>query len=324
LIDSHGIFRKASRVRWWDIHNYCKTNWHHHGLHEQVKQQNPKFIDATSDPFPEKELVNIVTKNQLHTIAPILVPDLSQAQRHRDLNFVFYPLWLLSAIEKSRSQPCPIKTQRTYALSCLNRQPRLHRFLTYYLLSQQSWFDQMHISFAGLDCDLGAPSEVTSMDQLYVLGLEVKNYFDHHRAQFPRTSEPGYAWDNCHDAMTSAYQDCWANLATETSVHAFCVTEKTTKPLQAGSLFFPVASAGFVDQLADMGFDMDYTGIDYSFDKETGWQQRTKQCIIEISRVYNCLENIWHANLDRIKYNSELFVSDSLLEYCLQDVKEYV
>ena len=324
LIDTYAIFRNANRLAWWDIHNYCKTRCSNDGLHEYVKNRNPSFIDATSDPFPEKELVVTVTENQLYTIAPILVSDIRVAQQHRDLNFLFYPIWLVSAIQSYQGQCNAIKKTRTQHLSCLNRQPRLHRFLTYYLLAQQPWFDQVYISFAGLDCDLGGCGDVASLDQLFVLGADIKNYFDKTQKQFPIFSDTGYTWNNCHDSTTPAYQDCWANLATETSVHAFCVTEKITKPLRAGSLFFPVASKQCVDQLAYMGFDMNYTGIDYLFDQEPDWQLRVRKCVNEISRIYYDLEEIWHANADRITYNSELFGSTSLLNYCFQDVKEYV
>jgi hypothetical protein len=324
LIDSYGIFRDGASIRWWEIHNYCKQNWDHAGLYEYVTTKKPKFIDATTDPFPEHELVTTVRKNQLDKIAPILVPDLSLAQRYRDLNFVFYPLWILSAIEKTHQQPTDLSFGRTYKLSCLNRQPRLHRFLTYYLLAQMPWFDQIYVSFAGIDCDLGANSEVTSMNQLYELGLEIKNFYDNNRSHFPFSSQQDYHWENCHDTNTPAYVDCWANIVTETSVHAFCVTEKTTKCFTSGALLFPVASKGFVTELASMGFDMDYQGIDFSFDAEPDWRLRVQRCVHEVNRVYDNLENIWQNNLDRIKYNKELFLSNNLLEYCLQDTKNYV
>lgn len=296
----------------------------HDGLYDYVKSCDPGFIDAATDPFPEKELAIIVSQNNLHTIAPVLTADINVAQRHRDLNFLYYPIWLVSAIQSYQNQCNAIKQTRTQYLSCLNRQPRLHRFLTYYLLSQQPWFDQVHSSFAGLDCNLGACGDVVSLDQLIVLGEVVKNYFDQHQKQFPVTSDTGYAWNNCHDSTVPAYQDCWANLATETSVHVFCITEKTTKPLVAGTLFFPVASQQFVDKLSSMGFDMNYTGIDYSFDQEPTWQLRVQKCVNEISRIYYDLEEIWHANAHRIKHNSDLFASADLLNYCFQDVTQYV
>lgn len=324
MIDAYSIFRGRKRIKWWDIYNYRAIDWNYNGLYEYVKDRRPTFIDATTDPFPEKELVSLVTEHQLHDIAPILVPDFELAQRYRHLNFLFYPLWLVSAIQKQRTDPCQIVEQRNKKLSCLNRQPRLHRFLTYYELSKQPWFDEVFISFAGLNDLLGGSGDVETITQLYALGTNVKEYFTMHLTDFPRTSELNYDWENCHNPGSPAYTSCWANLATETSVHTFCVTEKTTKPLTSGSLLFPVSSQGFLKGLEAMGFDLNFKGINYAFDHEPRWTDRVKQCVDEINRVYNNLPDIWATNRSCLQHNNEHFLSDQLLEYCLQDIKDYV
>ena len=324
MIDAYHIFRERPYIKWWNIYNYRSIDWNYAGLHDYVKKQQPSFIDATTDPFTETELVSMVEKHQLHTLAPILVPDLELAKRYRHLNFLFYPLWLVSAIHRQQIESCTIETQRNQQLSCLNRQPRFHRFLTYYELTKQPWFDQVFISFAGLDHSLGGIGDVTDINQLYVLGADVVNYFKEHAVDFPKTSETTYDWRNCHSPNSTAYTNCWANLATETSVHTFCITEKTTKPLTSGCIFFPVASAGFIKTLKLIGFDLDIDGVDYTFDSELNWTARVKMCIEEINKVYNDLPDIWVANKSRLQYNHEYFRSDRLMEYCLQDVKEYV
>jgi hypothetical protein len=323
LIDAYSIFRGRQVIKWWDIHNYQPTSAVKHGLFEYVKQQQPEFIDATTDPFPEQEIVSITRNHQLHLLAPILVPDLSLAKRYRDLNFVFYPLWILSAIEKHTSRLQVAGLRRTQTLSCLNRIPRLHRFLTYYLLSQQPWFNQVYVSFAGIDSKLYA-HEVTDINQLYALGKEVKDYFAEHLGNFPLTSDDTFDWINNMHELSPAYTHCLANLATETSVHTFCATEKTTKALRAGCLFFPVASEKYIQQLSSMGFDFDFRHIDYSFDCKQDWRSRILGCVNEIAKLYENLDEIWHDNQARLQHNSDWFLSDNSIDYCLQDIKEYV
>lgn len=323
MIDAYAIFRDKKTVKWWQIHNWLATNPSSTDLNGFVKNQRPAFIDATTDPFTEKELVSVTRDHQLHRLAPVLVADRDMAVRNKDLNFVFYPLWILSAIEKHTSRLQVDQFRRSWSLSCLNRIPRLHRFLTYYLLSRQPWFDQVYVSFAGIDPKQYV-YEITDINQLYALGSEVKNFFDTHSKDFPMTKDPAFDWISDMHEISPAYTECWANLATETSVQAFCVTEKTTKALRAGCLFFPVASASYIQQLEHMGFDFDFEYIDYSFDQASSWQSRVAGCVDEIARVYKDLEEIWHANRARLQHNSDWFLSANALNYCLQDVRDYV
>jgi hypothetical protein len=323
LIDPYYIFRSGTRVPWWDIRNYLARGNPQDGLHAFVKQKHPKFIDASTDPFPEHDIVSVVEEHGLHELAPVLVPNFEMAQRYRNLNFVYYPICILSAIQRNQ-QAINIDSNRHQRLSCLNRQPRLHRFLIYYELAQRPWFNEVHLSFAGLNTLLGGCGDILDLDQLDIFDAVVKSYFLQHQSSFPITSQDDYQWQNCHSAEAPAYSTCWANLATETSVHAFCITEKTTKPLRAGCLFFPASSQGFIDGINRIGFDLNYRGIQLDFDQEPNWMTRVQLCVKEIDRVYKDIIDIWHDNRQQIKYNSDLFLSNQLLEHCLQDVKQYV
>ena len=80
--------------------------------------------------------------------------------------------------------------------------PRLHRAYTYYLLKQLPWFDNIFLSFSGLNLDT---VEIT-LDQINTtLGSDIANFFASELINFPITHESEYQWTNCHDADTTAY-----------------------------------------------------------------------------------------------------------------------
>jgi hypothetical protein len=110
---------------------------------------------------------------------------------------------------------------------------------------------------------------------------------------------------------------------TETYVEDFLPTEKVVKPLLAGCLIMPVSSQHYVKKLERMGFDLQFDGIDYTlYDNLPTWQQRADRVVALANKLYPNLEDIWHANIGRLKHNRNLFFSTALEQHVLQDLAD--
>ena len=76
-------------------------------------------------------------------------------------------------------------------------------------------------------------------------------------------------------------------------------------------------------KLERMGFDLNFDGIDYNiYDNLYTWQQRADTVINLANEIYPQIEDIWHANIDRLKHNRSVFFSSALEEHVIHDVQD--
>jgi hypothetical protein len=157
-----------------------------------------------------------------------------------------------------------------------------------------------------------------------LIGSNGLEWYRNNLKNWPFTSEKDYHWSNDHSQTSPAYWNSYAHICTETHVDKYEPTEKTIKALKAGNLTFFLTQKDYIDQLTRVGFDFDFQGIDYSYDKEPDWQQRTRSMLAEVNRIYQDISDIWHVNRDRLKHNAELFHSGEFKSTILQDVKDLI
>ena len=326
--DNLWLFRKCYYIQLYSLSNIAgadPANLRQHLL--TAAAGRPIIIDATSDPASPVDTVDILNRYNIADIVTVMTHYRGFAQQHS--NFRWYPNWILKSISTSlqgvHTPPTQLWSHRTHRVSCLNRIPKHHRLYTFYLLNQQKWFSEIYLSFGGFD----PLNDSQTPYQEYFTFFQEKEieWFEQHRHEWPIKHDSAYQWADFlgqHDPFTPAYSDCYANIATETEITALCPTEKTTKCLRTGVLLFAVAVSGHMQSLNDMGFDVDYQGIDLSYDSIEDWRERIQACVAEVDRVYANIPDIWQANKARLQYNSELFLSTEFANRLLTDVQDII
>jgi hypothetical protein len=287
----------------------------------QQAQHRPIVIDAASDPYDAQQILTILTAHGIDDICTVLTADCEFAKQHA--TFRYFPTFVLKAINDEILYP-PQRPQqhwhtRLHRLSCLNRRPRPHRFLIYYLLAQRAWFPQVFFSFGGWE----RHGDNQQFDYQNYLTAEEWQFVESHQHLWPMTHDTEYHWGyhNSHSAMSTGYKDCYANLTTETSCSLPLITEKTTKCLRSGVLMFVCAAPGHTDQLSTLGFDMQFDMMRYDHESVLDERARIHELITVIDSCYDIIVDIWQANLVRLQHNSELFRSHEFAHQLLTSVK---
>jgi hypothetical protein len=288
-------------------------------------------IDAASDPWDLGCIKSLAERcKSSGVISAILVNDKKFAEQNQDLNFRFFPVWAYRYAEKAQEYSAYnfFSQARTTRVSCLNRNPHLHRVYIYYLLQQLPWHNDIFLSFYGLKTSAVITRNFSEISLQHIkdnLGPTVADFFSNEIKKFPITSQSGYAWDNCHRSDSPAYTDCYSNLCTESSVNRFCPTEKTFKCITAGTLIFPISSCGFVASLKNIGLDIDYTGLNLSaIDSIPNWKLRTEATISLLDQLYDNIADIWHNNLEQLQFNQQVLQSKQLDNILLKNVQDHL
>jgi hypothetical protein len=324
------LFRDCYYVKLWSL--VTSQTSPQQDLREKLlsaAQGRPIVVDAVTDPTDPGFVAELLSRHNIIDVTTVLINDKTFALSRQQPNFKWFPIWILKAITASLAPgytpPAQLWSLRTHRVSCLNRIPKHHRLYTFYLLNQQSWFREVYLSFGGFD----PLNDSQTPYQEYFSFFQEKEiqWFEQHRHEWPIKHDRDYQWIDRlgqHDPFTPAYRDCYANIATETEVMGFCPTEKTTKCLRTGLLLFAVAAQGHMQGIRDMGFDIDYQGIDSGYDSVVDWRERIQACVAEVDRVYTDIPDIWQANLARLQYNSELFLSTEFANSLLTDVQDII
>lgn len=288
-------------------------------------------IDAASDPWDLDWVKDIAARCcPSGVVSAILINDKVFADQNQHLNFRFFPVWGYRYCQwiQQYSNRDFFSNPRATRVSCLNRIPRLHRAYTYYLLNQLPWNKDVFLSFYGLQAGNHLNANFVELSLNYIeteLGAEVANFFATQLEKFPITCQSNYNWDNCHDAATDAYTNCYSNICTESSHDNFCPTEKTFKCIASGTLIFPVACPNFVSLLTHLGLDINYTGMNLTaIDSITDWKTRTKLTIDLLDQLYYNIEDIWRLNLNQLQDNQQVLQSRQLESTILKNIKDHL
>jgi hypothetical protein len=299
-------------------------------------------VNCSLDQLPYMTLTSIIEELGVQSNCAFMTSDHDMVERYRHLNFRYFPYFIAEGIAQVKSQdnlenPEINFERRTNILSCVNRFARFHRLYTFYRLRQQSNLQDIKISFTRLETKLPdengilQPTDLTVEELLDVARLHnyyTKDFEAWLRDEFPhlpRQIEEQDNTDNKYDnwVKSVAFSETYANIVTETYVQDFLPTEKVVKPLLAGCLFMPVSSQHYMKKLERMGFDLQFEGIDYSrYDDLSTWRERADKVVALANELYPNVEDIWRANIDRLKHNRELFFSTALEGHILQDVTD--
>jgi hypothetical protein len=236
---------------------------------------------------------------------------------------------------KKVNRPVTDINKKSYALSCLNGNPRSHRIYNYFLLRHHKNFDNFYFTMhQDSKYDL-----VPDDDPVLALSPEHVQEWRELKSQFSD-------WNNrelllcqpiLHDQYTisklgadiynPAYTDSYINLVTETVVdHHVFITEKTWKAVAAGQLFLIIGYQGIISDLKKLGIDTFNDIIDHDYyDHEPDWKMR----ILKMHEVLNTLleqdlEKINQQTLHRRKLNQEKFINGDFFQPYLTDINSCI
>lgn len=312
-------------------------------------QQNPQkykqglwAVYCTLDQFPAMTLASVVEKHGLQSNCVFMTSDHDIVETYRHLNFRYFPYFMAEGIAQVKTSYELENPEITFAprkniLSCVNRFARFHRVYAFYKLSKQPNLINTKVSFTRLETTFPDehgilhPVELSLEQMLDVAktqGYYSGDFESWLRAEFPNLPRQIEEYDNVDNkydnwVKSEAFSNSYANIVTETYVDDFLPTEKVVKPLLAGCLFMPTSSKGYMKKLERMGFDLKFEGIDYNlYDNLPSWQQRIDVVVELANKLYPDIEDIWHANISRLKHNRELFFSKTLEQHTIQDVQD--
>jgi len=236
-----------------------------------------------------------------------------ELKSHSHLTEINYPCWLISSqINQPKITYSP---GREYKFSCLNRNPRFHRLLTYSLIKQKKLLDDCVFSYS-----LYEPTFNRYVDYTHFLP-DVGNLSDEYyhlakAALWDAISDLPIHWknevfvENDHSVNHDAYLNTYCNIVTETDVNLPFHSEKIWKPLSAGQLFLVVGPAGINEWLNSLGF---YT-FDSEYDSEPDFVKRLLLMIKVMQNRQNNVPRWFDENADKIKHNYDLYHSEELVK----------
>jgi hypothetical protein len=196
----------------------------------------------------------------------------------------FFPFWVLWASSPYAPAIADLtntfsNVPKKYKVSCLNGTQWEHRKLTYLLLSERDYFNDMVFTFNQ------RPHHGILTEELS-LTIEETDKFQ----RLP----PEVAFVNTDNVIGidlsinhPAYQEAYINLVTETTVNNLTpmLSEKTFKPIIAGQLFVLIASPGAIQFLRDIGIDTFDDIIDHSYDQIEDTKIRIQRAVEEVDRL---------------------------------------
>lgn len=283
-------------------------------------------VNATVDPFDPRLVVKQLKQAGILGRCIVLSSDpdfVDSSVDHR-----YFPFYFIKQISKLRVDKSEFDwNKRTGFFSCLSRSLRPHRILAYYLCRSQLDNNNSMLSFAGLlPYQQHQPADINEIinraREWQIYTPELESFYRTIMPELPISADIGNDWGyhNYYNESASPFRDCYAHWALETQFDIVQLGEKTTKPLRAGNLIIMLGYANAVKNIERMGFDLQY--FDHSYDQLRYWVARTEQGFKLIKENYDLFPEIWHSNITRLKYNSELFLTQQLLNHCIDQVRD--
>ncbi|CAB4129203.1 hypothetical protein UFOVP112_301 [uncultured Caudovirales phage] len=204
-----------------------------------------------------------------------------------------------------------IQQPRPYALSCLNRTPRLHRAVTYLALLNSPWANRCKISFDTI------PERFTQLinDSWATLQAQMPaEEFALVKANSPRYIDiPGEPEaDNWYYTSNASlvHSQCYIDYVTESVTDIEFISEKAWKPMFSGQLFVVLGPVGIIEYLNHIGVDTFGDIIDHTYDKEPDLRKKIGMIIQSLDQLMlQDLDQIWNATYQRRLKNLELMYS---------------
>ena len=216
---------------------------------------------------------------------------------------VHYPRYFFTMLGDCNTIIPDIFKIRPYKISCLSRNPWLHKSINFVKLSKQSWFPDVQASF-GAPYEHLVPSPITT-DLLKLISKEDAEYLE---SIYPMPLKlAGDDLDKFESNACPTYQQCYIDYAPESRhEHAF-ISEKTWKPIFSGQFFFILGRCGIVNYVRSLGVDVFDDLIDHGYDNETDLVVKIDMLMSSINKfLTNNLDQVWADTHHRRKKNLDL------------------
>jgi hypothetical protein len=242
---------------------------------------------------------------------------------HEKFNVINYELFYFYVFNNIKQTAIPHKKE--HKLSCLNRSARPGRVHLFTKLVNQEYFRDIHYSFLNMYMIktprnflmyANRPQNKRAYEYLFPLNMvldkdecdRTTKVFLENWDSFPIKIDDFMMYDDCNLTMVDAYTNSVCNLSTETFpvIYPF-ITEKTFKPISIGMPFFVHASAGSIEYLRSLGFDVYDDVIDHSYDNETDYLTRTNMLLDSVKKF---MQSDYKRDRSREDFNSRQFYSE--------------
>lgn len=217
---------------------------------------------------------------------------------------VHYPRYFFTMLGDVNTRIPDITKPRPHKISCLNRNPWLHKSLNLLAMRKQPWFDQVQLSFgvyypellpsavSGDLLALATPEEIDYIESIYPMPLKSDQKDD--VSKFESNACP-------------TYQSCYIDYAPESRFDQIFISEKTWKPIFSGQFFFILGSCGIINYLRNVGIDTFDDLIDHSYDSEPDLPTRISMLMSSITKFLSKdLDQVWADTLSRRQKNLDL------------------
>jgi hypothetical protein len=203
--------------------------------------------------------------------------------------------------------------RRRWAVSCLNRFPRLHRYHVIRAVLGRAWRSAALLSLGRIDYN---PYEncYRNFEPEQLEDRELVQWAMNQNLPLQDHSEGTDAVPNDHTLDHPAFWDTYCNIITETSVHSpGFITEKTTKPLAAGQLWCLASGTDNAEILRNLGFDvMDQVWNQHDYLAQADWRLRMDQMLSQLDQIVDNLPDIWRATQSARQHNQQWLFGDEL------------
>lgn len=231
---------------------------------------------------------------------------------------VYVPFYFFDLLQSENLIRPDITRPRPHKISCLNRNPWLHKSVNLVAMQKQSWFKDLQFSF-GVD----NLQEIRHPKLLNFITAEEIEYL---QTDYPKrlnltNDNLGYHASNA----CPTYQQCYIDYAPESRHDQNFISEKTWKPIFSGQFFFILGPCGIVQYLRDIGIDVFGDLIDYSYDYEPDLANKISLLMSSITKfLEHDLDQVWIDTLSRRKKNLDLMYDPDFHNLLLNDITSRV
>ena len=221
---------------------------------------------------------------------------------------VHYPRYFFTLLNDKNLVNTPnIVDLRLHKISCLSRNPWIHKTLNLIAMRKQPWFDHVQKSFGWIYPELEHQYEYLSTDVMNLITQDDANYL---RSVYPLKLQMDDNLDKFESNACPTYQNCYIDYAPESRHDQTFISEKTWKPIFSGQFFFILGPCGVIEYLRDIGVDVFDDLIDHGYDNEPDLVAKIGMLMASITKfLENDLDQVWANTLDRRRKNLELVYS---------------
>ena len=249
-----------------------------------------EYLDWIEDLCPSRDYILVTSNYQYHF--------------NKHSKIVHYPRYFFTMLNDQNTRVPDIVNLRSHKISCLNRNPWLHKSLNVLAMRKQPWFDQVQLSFGVYYPEL-VPSPISD-DLRRMISPEEVEYLES-IYPMPLRSDQKDDVNKFESNACPTYRTCYIDYAPESRFDQVFISEKTWKPIFSGQFFFILGSCGIIEYLRDIGIDTFDDLIDHGYDSEPDLPSKISMLMSSITEfLENNLDQTWINTLPRRQRNLDL------------------